>query len=159
MSRRRTLESAARRARVVEMRRDRATFDVIAAEMGVSKQRAHALYVEALHEVPAARVEQHRAEELDLIDRATRELLTLATDGDVSPRTRVEAYNAVRGWAERKARLLGLDAPAQVRAQVITDDMVDAAIEDLTRELEHQARCDARQEFGLPGDEERRPGA
>ena len=44
-----------------------------------------------------------------LADDAIRRLLTIARADDTSPRTAVEAWNSARGWAEHKARLLGLD--------------------------------------------------
>lgn len=45
----------------------------------------------------------------------------------------MEAWNAIRGWAERKARLLGLDAPA--KHQFLTMDMIDAEVKRLQVEL------------------------
>ncbi len=136
MTRQRTPDSAARRARAVELRRARWTFDAIAADLGVSKQRAHELYLSALREVPAANVEQHRAEELALIDDAARELMEIARGPEVGARTRVEAWSVLRSWAERKAKLLGLDAPAPQRVEVITEDAIDAQIRALREELD-----------------------
>lgn len=108
----RAIEAAERRARVVALRRQRRTFADIGNELGVSAQRAHQLYWEAVEEVPAAEVHQHRAEELILIDDAIADLLMLAKSHR-QPRTAVEAWNSIRGWAERKAKLLGLDAPTR----------------------------------------------
>jgi hypothetical protein len=39
--------------------------------------------------------------------------MSIATDNNTSARTRVEAWSAIRGWAQRKARLLGLDSPTK----------------------------------------------
>lgn len=108
------INAAERRARVVELRRQHVQFADIGAELGVSPQRAHQIYREALKEVPAAHVEEHRAEEVDLCDEATTKLRTLADDETISPRTRIEAWSAMRGWATHKAHLLGLNAPAKV---------------------------------------------
>jgi hypothetical protein len=151
MTRRRTPESAARRVRVVKLRRNRWTWDAIGADLGVSAQRAHQLYSAALAEVPVAQVEAHRAEETDLIDRATRELLALAEDSNVNPRTKVEAWNSLRGWAERKAKLLGLDAPTQTQATVVSASTFDQALKELEQEMEVWTS----RKYGLEGDNSR----
>jgi len=59
--------------------------------------------------------------------------MRIATDTTVTPRTRVEAWTSIRGFAERKAKLLGLDSPAKF--EVISLDAIDAKIIELTREL------------------------
>ncbi|GAA4630065.1 hypothetical protein GCM10023196_053890 [Actinoallomurus vinaceus] len=126
------LTAAERRAKVVAFRRQRLSFAEIGRRLGVSPQRAHQLYTRALAEVPARHVDEHRAEELILIDDAIADLLDIAHD-HTRPRPAVDAWNAIRGWAERKARLLGLDAPT--RMQVITMDAIDAEIARLNAEL------------------------
>lgn len=128
-------EKAARQARVVQMRRARATWDQISMAVGVSGPQCHRIYQEALAKNPltAIQVDEHRLEETELIDAASRSLLGIALDRTVSPRTRVEAWNSVRSWAERKAKLLGLDAPTQV--QVTTIDALDAQIAALEVDL------------------------
>lgn len=129
------ITAAERRAQVVALRRRRATFADIGRALGISKQRAHQLYEQALAEIPAQQLSEHRAEELILIDDATRDLMRIARDEATSPRTAVEAWNAIKGWAERKARLLGLDAPARHRVDVITSDMIEQEIARLEAEL------------------------
>lgn len=103
--------------------------------VGVSGPQCHRIYQEALAKNPltAIQVDEHRLEETELIDAASRSLLGIALDRTVSPRTRVEAWNSVRSWAERKAKLLGLDAPTQV--QVTTIDALDAQIAALEVDL------------------------
>jgi hypothetical protein len=122
------------RTRVVALRRDRLTFDQIGAALGVTKQRAYQLYREVLAEIPAAEVAEHRAEELLLIDDAIADLLPIARD-HVRPRTSVEAWRAILGWAERKSRLLGLDMPVRTATQVTIDGEVERDIERLVAEL------------------------
>lgn len=129
----RTIEDQERRAQVVAMRRARLSFAEIGRRLDISGQRAGQLYRLALAEVPAQQIEEHRAEELDLIDTAVNRLLALAADGSVSPRTRIEAWNSIRGWAERKAKLLGLDAPT--KHEVVTLDAIDREIARLSAEL------------------------
>jgi hypothetical protein len=134
MSRRRTPKSAARRARVIELRRARWYWSDIGADLGITAQGAQQLY-QAAGGAPVARLEEHRAEESDLTDRAVRELLALAGASEVSPRARIDAWAVIRSWSERRCKLLGLDAPAKV-ATVITEDMIDAEIARLQVEIE-----------------------
>lgn len=126
------LEAAKRRAQVVALRRERLTFAQIGERMGFSTQRAHELYQRAIAEAPVRQVDEHRAEEVELIDTAIRDLLLVAGDHS-DPRSSVAAWNAIRGWAERKAKLLGLDAPLKVQA--LTLDVIDAEIARLEAEL------------------------
>jgi hypothetical protein len=126
------ITAAERRARVVALRRQRLTFDRIGQTLGVTKERAWKIYQEALASIPAADVEEHRAEELTLIDDAISALMRIARTTE-SARTAVEAWNSIRGWAERKASLLGLDAPT--RHEFLTIDQIDREIAKLKVQL------------------------
>jgi hypothetical protein len=110
---------------IVQMRRAHLGQDQIAAKLGISQQRVSQLYRQALAEIPAQDIEEHRTEELRLIDDAIRGLLRIIHNPGTTPRTAVEAWNSVRGWADRKARLLGLDAPSRSRVEVITEADID----------------------------------
>lgn len=128
------LTAAEKRAQVVAMRRERASFEEIGRALGVSKQRVHAIYKKALAEIPAGEVEEHRAEQLALIDAAIRDLLPLARDHS-RPRSAVESWNAIARYIELEARLLDLFPAVKSRVQVITEDMVQAEIERLSAEI------------------------
>lgn len=129
--RRRTLEQAERVKLIVELRRKRVPIQEIADMLGVTPGRISQLYSQALRDIPAPAVAEHRAEEIALSDDATRALLVLAADRDVSPRTRIEAWTSARGWAEHKARLLGLNAPVKLEVS----DAVDAELQRLADRL------------------------
>jgi hypothetical protein len=131
-----TPETAQKMARVVEMRRKRMHWRDIGAAMGFEGSYAKKLYDRALAQIPASQVDEHRAEESMLIDDATANLLTIATDERVTHRSRIEAWSVIRAWAERKAKLLGLDAPTQT----VSIDKIDAEIMALSRELESLAK-------------------
>jgi hypothetical protein len=130
-----TMSAAERRAQVVQLKRTKLSFAEIGRRLGITGQRAGQLYREALAQVPRMAVEEHRVEELELYDTAIHQLMRIASSQDptVTPRTKVEAWTAIRGFAERKAKLLGLDAPA--RHEVISLDAIDAEIAELTRAL------------------------
>jgi hypothetical protein len=128
-----TVAQAERRAQVVRMRSARLSFAEIGRRLNITAQRAGVIYRQALQEIPRADVDEHRAEELEFIDLAVNRLLTIAMGKEVSARTRVEAWNAIRGWTERKAKLLGLDAPT--KHAVLTMDGIEAEIRLLEREI------------------------
>lgn len=127
-----TIEMAARDARIVELRRHRLSWNEIAEAVGAPTHVVRRRYSLSLARVPAQSVDEHRAEELVLYDDAVADLMIIARDPAVSARTRVEAWSAIRTWCERKAKLLGLDAPTQT----ITVDLVDSEIAKLTTEIE-----------------------
>lgn len=121
-----------RRARVVEMRRARRTWDEIGAALDVTAQRAHAIYKQALTERPFAQVDEHRAEEMELLDLGTRRLMAIAVaTATTSPRTAVEAWNAIRGYSDSRRKLLGLDAPQQINVNHQADSDFDRAYNEL----------------------------
>jgi hypothetical protein len=126
---------AERRRLVVELRRGNTPFDEIGRTLGVTAQRAHQIYTDALAALPIQAVAEHRVEALERIDEAERALRRIATDPDTSPRTAVEAWSAVRQWEERRARLLGLDHPTRNEVTVITEDAVAAAIRQVEAQV------------------------
>ena len=101
------MEMAQREALIIERRANRVPFRTIAAEVGVTHQRCVQIFKEACSKVPAEHVQQVRQEESELADRAIGDLLAIAENQHVSPRTRVEAWSAVRGWSESKRKLFG----------------------------------------------------
>lgn len=123
------------RAKVVALRRQRLTFDEIATQLGITASSAHMLYHRALASHPLAHMEidAHRIEEAELCDIATQHLMAIALSRDVSPRTRVESWGIMRGWAERKAKLFGLDAPTEIH--VTTISQLDAQIAAMEAEI------------------------
>jgi DNA-directed RNA polymerase sigma subunit (sigma70/sigma32) len=61
--RRLTPKQAERRARVVELRRSRMTFDAIGHQLGISSQRAGRIFSDALAALPRHGIDELRAEE------------------------------------------------------------------------------------------------
>lgn len=109
-----------RAARIVELRAARVPFRDIARELGISHQRCQQIYADTLAKIPVPHVNQHREEEKELADTVVRELLVIARDKSEFASVRVKAYDSLIRMAERKARLLGLDAPVK-RELEITD--------------------------------------
>ena len=97
-----------RQAQAVALRRAGLTFDEIAVRLGIKKQSAHSLVVRLLTQVRAEideGAEALRALELVRLDALHARLWPLAMDADLS------AVDRILRIAERRAKLLGLDAP------------------------------------------------
>lgn len=106
------------------------TFESIAAAVGLgSKQAVHALYTRALREIQddrAETIEAARSFELERLDRI--EAAAWARVDNDDPR----ALDVLIRISDRRARLLGLDAPAKVDLSM---DAVDREIARLKAEL------------------------
>lgn len=137
---------AERRARAIELRRQRYQFHEIAAIIGVSKTRAWELYQEGMAAIPQPQRDLHRAESLMLIDDAIKDLLVIALNHK-QPRASIEAWNSIRGFVERKARMMGEDAPTKIEVT----DAIDADIERLVAELAGLAPGGEAAAAGAPG--------
>lgn len=124
-------EKAVRDKQIVELRRHRLSWDEIGKSVGCSAYTARMRYRELMARIPAQSIDEHRAEELVLYDDAVADLMIIARNPEVSSRSRVEAWSTIRAWCERKAKLLGLDAPQQT----ITVDLVDQEINKLMTEI------------------------
>jgi hypothetical protein len=127
--------TAERRARVIELRRQNFTYAEIGQELGVSAQRAHEIYLEALKAIPAKEVELHRAEAAELAHTAIDDLLLIAREHK-QPRTSVEAWGQIRGWADRLARIQGTDASTKIDATVTEMTQQTAELQELLREAQ-----------------------
>ena len=74
-----------RAARTVELRTDRRSFREIAQLVNLSPARCHQIYTAECDRLPAQALAEHRREALEMIDRAERDLITLAEDPQVAP--------------------------------------------------------------------------
>lgn len=139
--------------RVMQLRRQRMTFQKIGDELGHSRQHIHRLYTRALAEIPAADVHAYRIEMLDQLDEleaAALEVMhahhvtvsnghivseVIGHDDDGKPiygdaladhGPVLDAIRTLVSVQARKARLLGADAPTQVETNsTITSYSVD----------------------------------
>lgn len=139
-------KAAQRDARIVELRAQRVPFREIAEELGIHTSRAHQLWQNILERIPAAHLDRHREEERELADDAIRDLLAIIRKPTATDSSRIRAWEVAAKWAERKSRLLGLDAPVrreleitdttgweyQLRASIEEDDRAARATAALT---------------------------
>ena len=92
----------------LELRRAGLGYEAIGAQLGLGKSQAHRLVKRALEEARAqvtANADELRSEELSRLDGMLQGLWPRARKGEVS------AVDRVLKIAERRAKLLGLDAP------------------------------------------------
>jgi len=132
-----TLESTIR-----TMRSERCSYAQIAEFLGMPESQVFAIYRDALARSPltAVQIDEHRLEALETIDVAEYHLMKIATAEKTSPRSRIEAWAAIRAWEERRSKLIGLDAPT--RHEVLTVHSIDAQIAALEAELDTRARLE-----------------
>lgn len=138
-----SMTSAQKSAYVVARRADRIPMRVIAEELGVSTPRIAQIFKRAVDRVPADQVDLMRRQEGELADRAISNLLEIAENIKISPRTRVEAWSAIRSWSESKRKIFGVDSPVRREITIVTEETVDNAIRDLNTQImimEAQAR-------------------
>lgn len=148
----RTLESAERDARACEMKSRGASYQQISDSLGYGGRRnAYRAVQSALAEIPMESAEELRRIQLQQLDQLTVEALAVLEagqplvtqagrivvndDGEPLPDlpARLQAISLLLRVHDRRARLMGLDAP--VKAEVITLDYLNARLAELTAEL------------------------
>lgn len=113
-------------AKVIELRRAGLTWTTIAQQTGYSgPSGAYKAYQRAAERLIRPNLEEHRDMELDRLDRLQAAVWTRAAGGDV------KAIDSVLRIIDRRARLLGLDAPQKIQAEVVTYD--GSELEEQTR--------------------------
>ena len=103
----------------IDLRRAGLSFTQIAEKVGISRSSAHQLVQQGMEDARrqiAASVDELRAEELSRLDGMLAKLYPRAARGDV------QAADRVLKIGERRARLLGLDAPMRTALQGGGDD-------------------------------------
>lgn len=150
----RTLKGAKRDAEAAQLRSRGMSFRAIASELGYSNPgTAHAAVSRALAAVvaePAAEVREHMVAQLDYLTEKALEVLEaqhvvvqqgrIVYQGDKPLTDNAPVLDAIQTLLkiqERRAKLLGLDAPKKV--EVITLDWLDAQIAGLSAEVDQRA--------------------
>lgn len=143
---RRAAATADRRRRVVELRAARMTWQQIADSVGYrSKSAAFGAFQVALKEQPAEAVHELRLLELESLDRAERalwpDIRPVAQDDHAGARRRDFAIDRLLRIKERRAALLGLDAPARTDLRVSSEEL-RAQLREEAREVATQMGLD-----------------
>ena len=110
------VELIERERQVIELRRAGYTFDEVARAVGYSNASgAWQAYRRALKRtLVEAGTEELRQNELERLERAHRAVWKRVLEGDD------KAINTMLRLSERRSRLLGLDAPTRIAAEVTT---------------------------------------
>jgi Homeodomain-like domain len=135
-----------RRLKALDLRREGHSYREIARQLGWSDHKAASRAVtRALKEsVPRAVVDEVREIELDRLDVLWLVMFEQARTGN-----RLAVDRCLR-IMERRAAMLGLDAPVRIQQQIITEDQFEEAIRRLNEEA---ARLEAGHTIELgPGD-------
>lgn len=129
-----------REREALNLRRARLPYDEIAARLGYKNESGarHAVS-RALGRVSQGSADEYRREEADMLDRLHRAWWVPALSGDE------KAARVILSISERRAKLLGLDAPVRVDAKIT--DALDAQIEELVAELAAVAQLEARRDL------------
>jgi len=110
-------ELLAKELKVLDLRRAGFTFMRIAEETGYKQASgAQRAYKRIMDRTKPQAVEEHRWQELDRLDRMQVALWPRAMKGDD------KAINTIVRLMERRARLVGIDAPTRIQAEVVNYD-------------------------------------
>ena len=124
----RTEEQALIDTEALKLRSRGYTYQQIADHMGCSKPTAYARVQRALAAIPAEAAEEYRRLENDRLDT----LQAIAMHEAITKKS-MQAIDRVLHIMDRRAKLLGLDAPT--KTEVITLDAIDAEIRRLETQL------------------------
>jgi hypothetical protein len=136
-------DSARQKAQVLKLRRTGISFQAIGDQLGVTRQRAHQVYKQALEEIPAEEVSLYRAEQADRLDallvRANAVLdaehvivqhgKVVMQDGVPIPDQGpvLDAIRVVLAIEKQRADLYGFNVP--VKQQIQSDQTITYAFE------------------------------
>ena len=125
-------EQVDKELRVIELRRSGLTWQRIADEMGYADHSgAYGAYKRAVKRTLQQPTKEVREMEVDRLDRMQLALWARVLKGDD------KAINTSLRIMERRARLLGLDAPTKIQAEVVNYDGhgLDAEVERIVRSI------------------------
>jgi transcriptional regulator len=130
-------ETLEKEAKVLELRRGGLTFDMIANRLGYAgASGAYKAYQNACNRIVYSEVVETRKMEMDRLDVAQAAIWNQVVAGDLP------AVVALIKIMERRARLLGLDAPtkSQVEVNVYDGATIDAEVQRLASLLDGGAQ-------------------
>jgi hypothetical protein len=144
----RVIEERNKEALALQMRLAGRSYQAIANALGYADHSGAYRAVErALVRVTAEPADELRKIELERLDQLYRWTMEEATTdhlhfyqgvptGFLDSAPRLKAMELALRIMERRSKLLGLDAPARQRIEVLSEDVVDAEIKRLTAEME-----------------------
>ena len=128
----RTIDNAVIDTEAARLRASGLTYQQIADRTQTDKGTAYRRVQRAIAAVPVEAVEELRQIELERLDLMLAKVMEKTTSTEKGFLFAVDRALAI---SERRARLLGLDAPTRQTVTVITQDVLDAEIQRLEAEL------------------------
>lgn len=117
------------KADVLRLRRQGQTFEQIGEQIGVTRQRAHQIYWQALKEIPVQEVAEYRAEQAERLDEMLRRACEVLERQHITVSNGKVIYHGeepleddapvllaiktILQIEERRAKLFGLDTPVK----------------------------------------------
>ena len=130
-------EQVDKEKRVLELKRSGATWDAIAEVTGYANASgAFKAYQRAMVRTLQQPAQELRDAEIDRLDRLQRAFWFEAI-GDRDNPPNIKAADFILRVIDRRAKLLGLDSPTRIQAEVVTYDAsgIDADIERIAHQL------------------------
>lgn len=139
----RTVDTAARDAEACRLRTLGLTYEQIASQLGFSdRSNARSAVERGLVAIVAEPAEELRTLELARLDELTQRAWGILDDEP--PGVALQAIDRILKIQERRAKLLGLDAPTRVEAQVQETTQQDIELQELIAEARaRQATAEA----------------
>lgn len=138
MARPRSIAAAEKRRDALLARQKGNSWAEVARIVGYSSAgAAHTAAMQALKEIPYEAANDLRRTELETLNELQ---LVLRKKLDEKPSGFL--VDSILRVMERRAKLLGLDAPISIRTEVVTVDAVDAEIQRLEAELAERGRAE-----------------
>lgn len=135
---------AERRSTVLDLRRQGWPFRRIAEELDISPSLAHNDYTIALKAlVPVEDIEAMRRLEADRLDHATVLAFQIIEEPKAPVATRLAALDRLLALSARRAKMFGLDAPAQVEHSGSVEVVTPTRLAQLRDELEERRQTKA----------------
>lgn len=131
------LSAAERKAQAVNLRKKGLSYRRIADQLGCSKSiiaKDIKRELQDLREQTRSDVEELRQLELERLDAFQLFVSNALSNGDVLP-----AIDRGLKISERRAKLLGLDAPIQIQVQQQVESAIDELLDDLERNISPDA--------------------
>lgn len=136
MARPRTIAAAEKRRDALLARQQGNSWAEVARIVGYTDpSSAHRAAMQALKDIPYEAANDLRRTELETLNE-----LQLALRAKLTEKPSAYLVDSILRVMERRAKLLGLDAPISIRTEVVTVDAVDAEIQRLEAELAERGR-------------------
>lgn len=127
------VEIAEHKARILSLRKRGLTLDQIGKEIGHGAPYVHRLLTEAIREIPTEDAPEVKAMELRRLDSIHSRWWSRLEDSDelgipIDSATLEQATRSLLRIAERRAKILGLDAPTKIEATVTDPAQIEADV-------------------------------